>query len=439
MLFATNLVAQDWYKQIANQSKLIDKITNNEDWNSIYTFAVDELGIGKELLLDLSAASKFKSTIKESTQINQFFQNICDSSYYNFPYRRSGHLTDELYIIPKRDTSKIWQIISQVGGKDLIPKFAEIVNIDEYKLIPELIEYLKNDAATRLCIKPIDWDELPYYLSISDVAMELLEVKTYCDFFNNASQGNKLFSNLEQDEKEKIIDQIKNWWNNSNELSTAERIEFYLSTCEYGHSYKYTCHNLLYYGDTAKAIKMYSMFYDSLRMPCRKEWDIGEILMTLGDRRVIEDCMNTSTNFRCMDKSSMKCVDILLQSEYAYYRDSQLAEIVATEPHSLYRKSRTGPNYIWHKIFGELGNYDKFKLPKTLVELMKIKDAFNSISRYYTHKWTINYSEELLSSSRICDLALIKYGETIEELGNANWESIEERNKMIKSLIEKYE
>jgi len=35
LFLATNLVAQDWSVQIANQSKLIVKITQNEDWNRI--------------------------------------------------------------------------------------------------------------------------------------------------------------------------------------------------------------------------------------------------------------------------------------------------------------------------------------------------------------------------------------------------------------------
>ena len=63
-------------------------------------------------------------------------------------------------------------------------------------------------------------------------------------------------------------------------------------------------------------------------MPCRKEWDIGEILLSLGNRKVIEDCMNTSINYRCMADSGKKCVELLMKSKEAYYRDEIFAEIL---------------------------------------------------------------------------------------------------------------
>ena len=99
MFFATTLVAQDWHEQIAKQSKLIDKITSNEDWQKTYNFAIDTLGIRKELLHDIAETIKFKSSNEESTIISHFFHSICDTVYGNFPYRRSGHLTPNLYTV----------------------------------------------------------------------------------------------------------------------------------------------------------------------------------------------------------------------------------------------------------------------------------------------------------------------------------------------------
>lgn len=439
LFLATNLVAQDWSVQIANQSKLIVKITQNEDWNSILNYAKKELKLPSDLLTDISQTIEFQTNDKDSNLIDQFFHIMCDSTYTEFPYRRSGHLTDDLYTKPTIDTSEIWKIFNKINGLNLYPKFAEIINIKEETLLPKLIEYLKIDAATRLCVKPIDWGEAPFYLSISDVAMELLEVKTYCDFFDNASHSQKLFSNTNKNEKDKLLSEIDHWYERTKSLSKSEKVEYFLdSICPIGHSYTFTCHNLLFAEDTMLAKKMYNKYYNQLSMPCRKEWEVGEILLSLGDRKVIEDCMNTAINYRCMDEGGKKCVEILLNSEYAYYRDNLLSEIISTEPHSQFRKSGTGPGYIWHKIFGELADYNKYKLPKTIVELMKIKDEFDSLSEYYTHKWNANYSKEILNKFRICDFALLKYDETIEKIGVINWEDIEQRNKMIDLIIKKY-
>ncbi len=437
-LFYNSLLAQDWNMHVTNQSKLIEKISNNEDWKGIYDYAKDELILSEASLCDISKSIEFGSSNSDETIIDQFFHSICDSSYAIFPYRSSGRLS-ERHFFAETDTSYLARTFNIASGRDLHSHFAALVNIDEEVLIPKLIDYLSNDAATRLCIRPPDWDDPAFYISISDVAMDLIEVKTYCDFFDNASQGNKLFSNLKQEEKAKLINVIKDWYANSRGMTVTEKINLFLSTyCNYGYSYIFTCHNLLFTGDTIQAIKMYRTYYDSLSMPCRKEWKIGETLLTLGDRIVLHDCINTSTNYRCMVNSGMKCVEILLQSEYAYYRDEQLAEIVSTEPHSHYRNNKMSPKFIWHKILGELWNYSKYKLPKTLRALMKIKDDFSSLSSYM-HGWKRKYPEELLNTYRVCDLALLKYGETIETLDDFNWELVSERDKMIATILKKHE
>lgn len=110
------MVAQDWSVQIANQYKLIGKITQNEDWNSILSYAKKELKLPSESLSDISKTIEFQTSHKDSNLIDYFFQIICDSTYSEFPYRKSGHLTDDLYIKPTIDTSEFWQVLNKING-----------------------------------------------------------------------------------------------------------------------------------------------------------------------------------------------------------------------------------------------------------------------------------------------------------------------------------
>ena len=459
---ATNLVGQDWYVQIGHQSSLINKITANEDWSSILDYAKNELELPSESLYDLTKTIEFQRSRNESNLINQFFFEICDSTYSKFPYRRSGHLTADLYKTPNIDTSEIGQIILKMTGRSLYAKFAALINIDESELIPQLLRSLKNDAATRLCIRPIEWDESPFYLSISDVAMELLEVKTYCDFFDNASHSQKLFSNLSNIEKDEIIKKVEKWVKFKSGKTQFQKIEYFLdSLSDIGHSYRYTCHNLLFIGDTIGAKKMFTKFYKLTEMPCRQDFEIGEILLELGDRRVLNDCSDKIYNYKCTPDGweglGKNCVEIFFNSDEAWFRDDIFAEIIATEPHSNYRKD-TRKAFIWHYIFGMIPNTER-KLLKTLVELMSIQDTLSSLNSRFTDGWKSNYPTEFESSYRVCDFALVKYFETIkkevkltygsldekklmnqilDEIDSLNIDRIEDRNKMIE-IIKKYE
>ena len=438
IFFLVNSNAQELFKHIRDQNKLIGKIKNNDSWETIYQCAQKELDLSGDVLNDISRTIKFKSE-QSLTPLDNFFHHICDSVYSSFPYRKSGYLTNELYLVKPPDTSEIGIFIRGIEGKNLYPQIAELLQLEENLLLPQLIEYLKNDAATRLCFSPFDWDEAPYYLSVSDMAMEIIEIKTYCDFFDNASFSNKLYSNLNHEERKLISDNISEWFIKTQELNGSNKVVYFLdSICNLDHSYRFTCHNLLFSGDTPTAKKMYKKFYDTLSLPCRKEWEIGKILLSLGDRTVIEDCMNTSINYSCMVDSGIKCVSILLESEEAYSRDDFLEEIISTEPISAYRRSGSGPIYIWHKIFGEISVYDKYKMPKTLVALMSITNDFNEISSTYTYKWKNKYPDAILKTYRVCDLALLKYNETIEKVNILNWDDIQERDRVIKSIKLKY-
>lgn len=146
LFLATNMIAQDRSIQIANQSKLIDKITQNEDWNIILNYAKKELKLPSDLLSDFSKTIEFQTSHNDTNLIDQFFHTICDSTYTEFPFGKSGHLTVDLYTKPTIDTTEIWQFFSKIYGLNLYPKFAEIINIKEETLLPKLLEYLKNDA-----------------------------------------------------------------------------------------------------------------------------------------------------------------------------------------------------------------------------------------------------------------------------------------------------
>lgn len=76
LFLATNMIAQDRSIQIANQSKLIDKITQNEDWNIILNYAKKELKLPSDLLSDFSKTIEFQTSHNDTNLIDQFFHTI---------------------------------------------------------------------------------------------------------------------------------------------------------------------------------------------------------------------------------------------------------------------------------------------------------------------------------------------------------------------------
>jgi hypothetical protein len=214
-------------------------------------------------------------------------------------------------------------------------------------------------------------------------------------------------------------------------------IEYFLdSICDIGHSYIFTCHNLLFSGDTLGAKKMYIKYYELTEMPCRQDFNVGNILLKLGDRRMLYDCSDKIYNYKCTPNSweslGRNCIEIFFISDEAWFRDDVFAEIIATEPHSNYRNGNRDI-YIWHYIFGMIASTER-KLPKSLVALMNIQDDLSSLNNQFTDNWKSNYPNEFESSYRICDFAIIKYIETIEEIAKLNYGSIDEKKKLIEIL-----
>ena len=116
LFIATNLVGQNWYDQIKDQHKLINKISEGEEWEEILEYGLTELKVSESSISDIYQSIKFSAVSKNKTSIDKFFQNLCDSTYTEFPYRRSGHLTNDLYIVPEKDTSYFALILSKSFG-----------------------------------------------------------------------------------------------------------------------------------------------------------------------------------------------------------------------------------------------------------------------------------------------------------------------------------
>lgn len=433
-LYINPLLAQNWFDQLDATNGFIASIAKGNSWDSLSQIAKSDSISYAGFYDDISQTIHFKKKATTKSNVDSLFLIICDSTFHQFPFRRSGHLDKRYYTVEKPKTTQAI-FPSAFGNKSLYPQIAQILNGNKNIIIPQLILFLENDAATRLTIKPIDYDEKSFYISISDLAMELLEMISFCDFYDNASNHN-LYSNLDTASKNNHILKVEKWYEKTKNMTRIEGVEYYLdSLCPFDASYHYTCNNLLFAGDSSLAKEKYQQLYKARSMPCKIDHDIGKILLSLGDRIILEDCMNKSFNYRCMDASGKRCIDILLDAEHAYYRDEFFAEIIATEPHSRFRKSGTGPNYIWHKIFGEMAEYDKFPLALTLIELMKIEEAFSSLNDYHTYKWKRTYSKEIKEGYRICDLALLKYHQTIQPLQVTNWAVQKERDLIRRKLI----
>ena len=438
--FSTCLIAQHWESHIYEQRDLIDDIVMELSWDNIFYNAKKNLQIDDTYTSDISSTLNFIQS-DPINKIDTFFHLICNTAFSNFPYRKSGRLEKTLYqsenhlvIEAKENDSKLSKLIAppppptppSLGFKkykSLYPYIRELTSLDSNKSIPLLFNYLRNDAATRLVIKPWD-EELNYYLSISDVAMEMLEIITLCDFFDNASQSNKLFSNLEEKEKDEIIFKIEKWIKFSKGVSKSKGIEYFLdSICEVGHSYRFTCNNLLFSGYTKEAKEMYTKFYMQTEMPCRLDFETGKILLKLGDTRMLYDCSDKIYNYKCTpdgwESLGSNCVEILFNSEEAWFRDDVFAEIIATEPNSNYRK-KNRKTFIWHYIFGMIPNNTERKLLKSLIEFMKIQDGLSTLNNRFTKDWKSQYPKEFESNYRVCDFAMIKYIETIEEIEKDN-------------------
>jgi hypothetical protein len=241
-----SLCGQDWQNYLAARNQheaFIEQIKKGTDWDSILHNA------------DTSLLSQYSFNIQQTIEllkspmvnaVDSFFHVICSEWYSEFPYRVSGHLRDELFILYEKDTSDLNRIVEREYGKNLYPKASPLINKPANESIPHLMKYLDNQAATRLVIPPWDWDEPSFFLTVSDMAMELIEIITWCDFYDNASSVH-LFSNLALEDQDTIIATIHKWYEATLDLPKNEAAVYFLdSICPYGYSFTFTCENLLY-------------------------------------------------------------------------------------------------------------------------------------------------------------------------------------------------
>ncbi|RLD21871.1 MAG: hypothetical protein DRI69_02825 [Bacteroidetes bacterium] len=256
-----------------SRHSIVGSIRNGTDWKSIKreTRKVKKLNhklikkVGsktgrryvrveyKSTRSDVKETIKYLKNIQSPDVVDSFFIEICDTVYSRFPFRMSGRLNDNLYKRPKIDT--VFGAIPIRGlkfGKNATLLYVDIVMQDFDYAIPRLIAYLDSDAATRLVIGRSTYGGTDYYLSISDVAMELLEIITYCDFYDNAS-NEVLFSNLETEKKDALKAKIASWYLENEDKDRLDQILVFLDNAT-GHSYEFTCRNLAFLGyeDIAK-------------------------------------------------------------------------------------------------------------------------------------------------------------------------------------------
>src|SRR6187551_3004513 len=183
-------VLENWQATSNRHASFIEQIKGGTDWDSILKTA--------DTTIMRCYSSDILQTIDllESPMVNEvdsFFHRICTEWYSIFPYRVSGHLQEELYLLYTEDTTEINRIIERAEGKNLYPQVSQIINSPAHESIPLLMGYLNNHAATRLVVPGWDWDEPSFYISVSDMAMELIEIITWCDFHDNAAFYNRLF------------------------------------------------------------------------------------------------------------------------------------------------------------------------------------------------------------------------------------------------------
>ena len=425
--FSANLFAQDiqWLKEAiepTSETRLADKIRNKEKWQDIYQYGIEELNISEDSLSDIELTLKLNSPSKNSTKVDSFFHLICDSTFTEFPYRQSGHLTKSIYTSHSKNIeydSVLLDLIYPVGGS-LYPKITELLSLDKKILLPQLINYLSNDAATRLCL--IDMPMRPwekrhtYYLSMSDIALDLIEMKTYCDFFDTAAFPYMLYSNLDQISKDLIVVKVQDWFKSTTSMTTLKSIEYYLDEiCDTGYSYSLTCNNIEFLGDTLLSQnKMEEL--DSLNY-----------------------CFKSLGNYPHWEGNHEDCIIKVLNRPNNPYKDRDLSGVVNDHINPLSWIEKTDYLDDWQILFSELASYKRRDIPKTLVTLMQLDYVVKNSNFFNKVTWRQNYQEYYNDNFRVCDFALVKYHEQIEKIMIDDWYDIDERDSIITLLKMKYE
>ncbi len=223
--------------------------------------------------------------LKKTVPINavdSFFIKICNRVQNRFPYETAGTLKKEYYQPTTNFLSDEKNNISPPStfdfGEEGINTYHKILQLDPYQSISLLIPYLDNNAATRCVYRAgVDICDPVYYLSISDVAMELIEMLSYCDFFDKENpifnsfyeytNPHRLYSDMSKEAKEAIKNRIINVYLNNKAEDDVYRISQFLENTT-GPSFLNTCKNLKFLGhpDLAekKLLTYYTPIYSSL-------------------------------------------------------------------------------------------------------------------------------------------------------------------------------
>jgi len=431
--------------------KLTTEIHKGTSWDEILKLVENDSILSKQdYSLDIGSTVKFlNEDLAEENIIDDLMYSICTEHNYRFKFSQSGNLNNNYKHYKAVNRDRVSKEIQgeEIDGKDYVENnysFSKILKSTKENIIPRLIHYLNNNSATRQIVGSVHDGDIPYYISVADIAMEFLEVYTLCDFYSSYVYGDtQLFSNRTEQEKMDLVQQIKRWWKVTKEMDRVEATNFFLDsinnndnsyfyTCNYTSFYN-TCNNIFDYGDTLLATARYRQLYDNYKLPCRRHYDVGERLFALGDKILMEDCKHDITNFGCTTNGSSQCIRFIIDKQMSDYSYLTLAEVVATEIHSTHRRNKN--QFLWHTIFQYMAETETELSNLILLELLKIKEVVKG-SRIYAAKWKEKYPNEFENNFRVCDFALIKYAELNPKAKiELNWKDKKSINIIIENLI----
>lgn len=218
--------------------------------------------------------------------VDSFFLKICNIPFSSFPYESSGRLDEKYYQKPNKNKLESDSVLITMRGMIMsdmtVDKlYASVITSDFNSTIEQLIPYLDNYAATRLVVGGSDPCEPHYYFSIADVAMELIEMISYCDFYDKPCYGCKkpnkpynaygkiYFSKLE--ERKDWKNNLSRWHSLNQDKSKVDRITSFLNSAT-GTSYIKTCKNLKFLGYAELAHVKLEEYYTLIHPDRSAEW-----------------------------------------------------------------------------------------------------------------------------------------------------------------------
>jgi len=420
--------------------KLTGAISKGMAWEEILELVnQDSILSTQDYTSDIISTIEFlKRPVEEASDLDKLMIAMCTERDGRFYYRQSGNMGTSIRNYNSNNTE---ESIPEPHGEEIDImdfvrtrfKYHQILKLKSNELVPRLIHYLSDDSATRQIFGRPDWNEVPFYLSVSDIAMEFLELYTLCDFYDNASSAEKIFSDRPEEEKAKLISEITRWWAATRGLDKLEAVPFYLdSICDTDASFFYTCNNIAHYGDTLNAVMRYRQLYDKNSLPCRKNHRVGKKLHEFGDEVMMQDCVHDIFDYRC-SYIGRDCAKFIFENARSDIDFDILAEVVATEIHSRYRRDKD--DYIWHMIFDKMARVETNWANSVLEELMRFDEVVKG-SRIKTWIWSNDYKEQYEKSYRVCDFALLKYIEVNPDREfSVNWNSRKSINAIISDIL----